>query len=277
MPGVRVPWDGLEAARAAVDVLLVAYLIYRFILLIRDTRALPILSGMLLLVGATAVSRWLGLKTLHWLLQSVQLALLVGLPIVFQPELRRALEQVGRGGLLPRSPVLPEEELERVIDAVAEAARLLSRNRIGAIIVLERGTRLGDIAATGIPVDGLVSAELLVNLFIPRTPLHDGAVIVRGQRIVAAGCFLPLTENPDLDVSLGSRHRAAIGISEHSDALALVVSEETGSVGLAHGGRLIRNLDEARLRDMLRTLLRGEAGAPGGRAWLSRWRGMTGT
>lgn len=258
----------LEALRAAADIALVSYLVYRFILLIRDTRALPILSGILLLVVATAVSAWLRLEAVHWLLQSAQLALLVGLPIVFQPELRRALEQVGRGRLLSLGGAAGEREVDRVIDAVVSAARVLSRNRVGAIIVIEGSTRLGDIAETGIPIDGLVSAELLVNLFIPRTPLHDGAAIVRGNRVLAAGCFLPLTDNPDVDVELGSRHRAAIGISEHSDAVAVVVSEETGSVGLASGGRLIRQLDEEKLRSMLQTLLGPEQTGP--RLWPPR-------
>lgn len=267
-------WLGLtglvDVARAVVDIALVSYLIYRFVLLIRDTRAVPILSGILLLVLATAVSQWLQLKTLHWLLSSAQLALIVGLPIVFQPELRRALEQLGRGRLLP-ALAPPDPDGERVIDAVTGAARVLSRNRVGALIVIERVTRLGDIAGTGIPIDALVSSELLVNLFIPRTPLHDGAAIIRGNRIVAAGCFLPLTENPDLEPQLGSRHRAAIGMSEHSDAVVLVVSEETGSVSLAQGGKLQRNLDGDTVREMLRALLGvgsrpspGEAPAAGG-------------
>ncbi|HEY8449521.1 MAG TPA: diadenylate cyclase CdaA, partial [Bacillota bacterium] len=216
----------------------------------------------LLLVLATTVSRWLELKTLHWLLRYAQFALVIGLPIVFQPELRRALEQVGRNRLFVKPLAsLPEQDAQRVIDAVVEAVVRLAHHRTGAIIVIERQTGLGDIAETGIAIDAVVSTELLINLFVPHTPLHDGAVILRGDRIVAAACFLPLTDNRDLDVQLGSRHRAAIGISEHSDALAVVVSEETGTISVAQNGKLIRQLDDAKLRDLLTRLLIPAEGA----------------
>lgn len=246
---------------AIADVLLVSYLFYRIFLLIRGTRAVSLLNGLLVLVAATAVSRWLELKTLHWILGYAQVALLIGLPIVFQPELRRALEQVGRNRILIK-PLLsmPEQDVHRVIDAIVNAATRLAHHRMGAIIVIERETGLGDVAETGIPIDAVVSSELLVNLFVPRTPLHDGAVIIRGDRIVAGACFLPLTDNPDLDIQLGSRHRAAIGITEHTDAVAVVVSEETGSISVAHQGKLIRQLDDEMLRDLLQTFLdQGEA------------------
>ncbi|MFO7245876.1 MAG: diadenylate cyclase CdaA [Bacillota bacterium] len=245
----------LDFLVAVVDILLVSYLIYRLFLLIRGTRAVPLLNGVALLLLATAASRLLQLDTLHWILQYAQLGLVVGLPIVFQPELRRALEQVGRGSLLAR-PLRPDEvDPSAVIDAVVSAAVTLSRNRTGALIVLERETGLNDIAETGIPLDSLVSTELLVNLFVPSTPLHDGAVIIRGDRIVAAGCFLPLTEARDLDSQIGSRHRAALGISEQSDAVTVVVSEETGAISIAHNGKLIRQLDDVKLRHMLTTML----------------------
>lgn len=249
----------LDVVVALVDIFLVSYLVYRLFLLIRGTRAIPLLNGVALLVLATAISRLLKLDTLHWILQYAQLGLVVGLPIVFQPELRRALEQVGRGRLLARSlRGMHEGDPAAIIDAVVSAAVNLSRNRTGALIVLERETGLNDIAETGIPLDSLVSMELLVNLFVPSTPLHDGAVIVRGDRIVAAGCFLPLTELRDLDSQIGTRHRAALGISEQSDAVTVVVSEETGGISIAHGGKLIRQLDDVKLRHMLTTMLNGE-------------------
>lgn len=249
----------LDVVVALVDIFLVSYLVYRLFLLIRGTRAIPLLNGVALLVLATAISRLLKLDTLHWILQYAQLGLVVGLPIVFQPELRRALEQVGRGRLLARSlRGMHEGDPAAIIDAVVSAAVNLSRNRTGALIVLERETGLNDIAETGIPLDSLVSMELLVNLFVPSTPLHDGAVIVRGDRIVAAGCFLPLTEMRDLDSQIGTRHRAALGISEQSDAVTVVVSEETGGISIAHGGKLIRQLDDVKLRHMLTTMLNGE-------------------
>ena len=253
-----------DLAVAGVDIALVSYLIYRFFLLIRGTRAITLLNGVILLVLATTVSRLLKLDTLHWILQYAQVALVVGLPIVFQPELRRALEQVGRGRLLLRPlRTLPEPDVGRVIDAVVGAVSTLSRNRMGALIVIERETGLGDITETGIPLDSVLTVELLVNVFVPNTPLHDGAVIIRGDRIVAAGCFLPLTDSHNGETQLGSRHRAALGISEQSDAVVVVVSEETGAVSIAHNGKLIRQLDEVNLRNMLTTLLNGEE-APGG-------------
>lgn len=249
---------------AVADVALVSYLIYRLFLLIRGTRAVSLLNGLLVLVIATAVSRWLELKTLHWILGYAQVALVIGLPIVFQPELRRALEQVGRNRLWVKPFVsVPEQDMDRVIDAIVNAATRLAHNRMGAIIVIERETGLGDVTETGIPIDALVSTELLVNLFVPRTPLHDGAVIISGDRIVAGACFLPLTDRSDLDVQLGSRHRAAIGITEHSDAVAVVVAEETGAISVAHQGKLIRQLDDEMLRDLLHNFLDQEE-APSG-------------
>lgn len=242
-----------------IDIALVAYLFYRFFLLIRGTRAVPILSGILVLVVFTTISGWLRLDTIHWLLRQAQLALIVALPIVFQPELRRALEQLGRGRFFARPLfALPEQDVERMIDEVVKAVEQLSRNNVGAIIVIERETGLNEIIETGIVIDGIVSAPFLVNLFIPNTPLHDGAVIIRGNRIMAAGAFLPLTEDAGPGVELGSRHRAALGISEHSDAVAVVVSEETGRVSLAHSGKLIRNLDESTLKELLQSLLATE-------------------
>lgn len=241
---------------AALDIAIVAYVFYRGILLIRGTRAVHLIRGLAVLFALTAVSGRLQLETTYWLLQKVQLALAVAIPIVFQPELRRALEQVGRGRFFPSSLVNMEAgAVTQLVDEVVRAATILSRKRHGAIIVLERDTGLNDVAETGIKVDGLVTAEFLVNIFTPNTPLHDGAVIVRGNRVLAAACFLPFAEAHEMGTEFGSRHRAAVGITEHSDALALVVSEETGIVSLANGGKLIRQLDEQTLRETLQTLL----------------------
>lgn len=251
-----------------VDIALVAYLFYRFFLLIRGTRAVPILSGILVLVVFTSVSGWLRLDTIHWLLRQAQLALIVVLPIVFQPELRRALEQLGRGRFFARPLfALPQQDVARMIEEVVRAVEQLSRNKVGAIIVIERETGLNEIIETGIIIDGIVSAPFLVNVFIPNTPLHDGAVIIRGNRVMAAGAFLPLTEEAGPGPELGSRHRAALGISEHSDAVAVVVSEETGRVSLAHGGKLIRNLDDATLKELLTSLLAADE-APALLPWM---------
>ncbi len=244
----------------AVDILIVAYVVYLLLTFIRGTRAVALVNGLLLLLAATFVATRLHLTATSWLLQKAGVGLLVALPIVFQPELRRALEQVGRGRFFARA--LPEEGPHNVGAVVAElrkAATVLSRNRIGALVVLERGTGLNDIVETGIMIDGLLSSEFLINVFIPNTPLHDGAVIVRGNRILAAACFLPLAEAQPLAADVGGRHRAAIGITEHVDAAALVVSEETGSVSLAHAGKLIRGIDMDTLAEMLDTLLQPPA------------------
>jgi len=248
----------LEYIISIIDVAIIAYLFYRIILLIRGTRAVHLVQGIIVLLAATVVSGWLNLSVVNWLLDQARLSLLVAIPIVFQPELRRALEQVGRGKLFLRGlPLLDESELQNLLDSVEKAVNMMSRNKIGALIVLERETGLGDVSETGIELDARVSAEFLVNIFVPNTPLHDGAVIVRGNRVIAAACFLPLTEAP-VDPKLGGRHRAAMGITEQSDAVAVVVSEETGAISLAREGKLIRNLDEDDLHDILEELLEPE-------------------
>ncbi|MDI3317685.1 MAG: diadenylate cyclase CdaA [Bacillota bacterium] len=247
----NTPWDWL---RNLLDVLIVTFIIYRLILLIRGTRALLLVQGLLVLFLAGVVSRWLDLRATAWLLNQALLPILVALPIVFQPELRRALEEVGSPRVLA-VPAAPEEDVHHMIHEVGRAVAILSRQKIGALIVIERQAGLEDVAESGIRIDGRVSAEFLVNTFIPNTPLHDGAVLIRGARVVAAACFLPLTEARELSVELGSRHRAALGITEHSDALAVVVSEETGSVTLADGGKLVRNLSQSDLEELLARLL----------------------
>lgn len=239
-----------------IDVVLVAFLIYRLMLLIRDTRAVQLIKGLaVLLVGAT-VSDWLGLYTINWILKNIETMLIVAIPIVFQPELRRALEHLGRGKLFVRtSPFLGQEEANQLIGELSRSAQTLSNSRIGALIVVERQTGVKDYIETGVKIDGVASAELLVNIFMPNTPLHDGAVIIRASRIMAAGCFLPLTENSGLSKEIGTRHRAAIGISEQSDAVAIVVSEETGTISIATEGKLVRGYDEKTLRQQLYQLL----------------------
>lgn len=243
--------------RAALDVAIVAYVLYRLLLLIRGTRAVQLIKGIIMLVVATSVSRYLRLDSVNWLLQQAGVMLVVALPIVFQPELRRALEQIGRGKFLARPLFFVEEEdVEGVVAEVIKAIRLMSRNRIGALLVLEREIGLTDYIEKGIRIEGVTTAELLVNIFVPNTPLHDGAVIIRGNRVMAAACFLPFTDSPGMSPELGGRHRAALGITEHSDALGVVVSEETGRIALANGGKLMRNLDEKTLQEMLLALMR---------------------
>lgn len=238
--------------RSILDIAIVTYVFYKAILLIRGTRAEQLVKGLATLLIVTVVTGELGLYTINWLLDRILTLGLVAVPIVFQPELRRALESLGRGKLFARSSLFQSEtDFDQMLTEVIKAVQVLVKKRLGALIVFERETGLNELAETGIAIDGHVSAELLINIFLDRSPLHDGAVIIRGNRIVAAGCYLPLTENPNLSKELGTRHRAALGVSEHSDAAALVVSEETGVISLATGGKLTRYLDETTLRQML--------------------------
>lgn len=236
------------------DMVIVAFALYKLYVIIRDTRALALLKGLIVLLIATVISRWLGLNVINWLLNKTMTVVLVALPVVFQPELRRALEQLGRGKLFKKSVFLDEQEQESLLDELGKAVTVLAKNKIGALIVLERETGLSDYIETGIKVDGLVSNEFLINIFIPNTPMHDGAAILRGDRIMAAGCLLPLTEDRSLNKELGTRHRAAIGITEQTDAAVIVVSEETGTISLSRGGRLVRDLDAESLKEKLRPL-----------------------
>ena len=235
-----------------LDILLVAFLIYRVFLLIKDTRALQLIKGLAVLLAAAAVSRWIGLYTITWILDNIRTVVLVAIPVVFQPELRRALEQVGRGRFFVRPFVyLGEEEVGRLIVEIVKAVMTLAKDKTGALLIIERETGLKDYIETGIKIDGVVSAEFLVNIFVPKTPLHDGAAIIRSDRVVAAGCFLPLIENYNISKQLGTRHRAALGITEISDALAIIVSEETGIISFAVEGQLTRHMDEKSLTKVL--------------------------
>lgn len=239
-----------------IDILIVAFVLYRLLLLIRGTRAVPLLKGVIVILSATALSSVLHLVALNWLLNKIITIGLIAIPIVFQPELRRALEQLGRGGFFSFSfHSTGAPELQEMIAAVVKASQVLSKTKIGALMIIERDTGLSEYIETGTMIEGIVSSELLINTFVPNTPLHDGAVIMRGNRLISAGCFLPLSENRDLDKTLGTRHRAAIGLTEQSDALAVVVSEESGKVSLAVDGVITRDLNESALYELLQTLL----------------------
>jgi len=230
-------------------------LVYRLILLIRGTRAVQLLKGIAVLLLATYISQLLELSTVNWILDKVTTAGLVAIPVIFQPELRRALEQLGRGKFFARTMVLlRDEDIDRVLEELAQAVQIMAKKKIGALIILEREIGLNDYIETGTKVDSFVSSQMLLNLFYPGSPLHDGAVIIRGDRIAAAGCFLPLTENPNLSKELGTRHRAALGISEQADSICVVVSEETGVISLVREGRLTRYLDAKTLKEMLSEL-----------------------
>lgn len=235
-----------------IDTALVAYFLYRIYLMLKHTRAAALVKGLIVLVFLMVLSRWLNLHVINWILEKLMTVVMIALPVVFQPELRRALEQIGRGRLFHKTTELDEQELEEVIGAVTSAAVVMSQRKVGALIVFERETGLEERIETGVQIDGLVSDSLLLNIFEKDTPLHDGAVIIRGKRIVAASCLLPLTDARNLSQELGTRHRAALGISEQSDAIVLVVSEETGTISLAKNGELLRYLQADDVKELLR-------------------------
>ena len=237
-----------------LDILVVTGVFFWVLLLIQGTRADQVFRGVVLLLAiAYALSYGLGLTLLTWLLQRSVPALFFAIPVIFQPELRRALEQLGRTSRIVAHPLstLSPPSAGHTIGAIVNACEQLSRERTGALIAVERRTGLQEYARTGVRLSSRVSAELLVYIFIPNAPLHDGAVIVRGDHIIAAGCVLPLSDNFPAGASLGTRHRAGLGLSEVTDALAVIVSEETGAISLASNGRLYTNLNGERLRRVL--------------------------
>ena len=237
---------------AVIDILLVSVSVYWVLLLIRGTTAMTVLRGTVaVLVGAFVLSRVLDLRVVNWLLRNSVTGLVIALAIIFQPEIRRALERLGRTGLRRMSR---REERLRAVDAVVRTTRQLAVQQRGALIVFERETGLLDVIDTGVPLDAELSVELLASVFTPNTPLHDGAAIVRRDRLVAAGCTLPLSEG-SVPLEWGMRHRAALGITERTDAVVVVVSEERREISVAVGGRMLAGLDEARLVRVLTSLL----------------------
>lgn len=238
-----------------VDILVVAVLIYQLVMLTRETRASDVLKGFILLIVACMLSSLLGLTALTWVLNLILNNGFVVLVVLFQPELRRMLEQLGRGTKLDRSQSASNEENTRIIAEITQCLLNLSRRRVGALIVFEQRTGLKDVIETGTQLDSDISAPLLENIFEPNTPLHDGAVIIRGTRVMSASCMLTtLSESSAITRDLGTRHRAAIGITETTDAIVLIVSEETGVISMARDGKLIRHLDAAAITDILSTM-----------------------
>lgn len=248
---------------AAFDILLVAVIIHIIFTIVRGTLADQLVRGIVvLLVLAFILGNMLQLLVFDWLLRSVLSALVIAIPIIFQPELRRFLEQVGRQGTHPLARYIPiSEGVAGALDVVAQVAGRISVNHWGALLVIERETGLEDLVETGHRIDGQVSADLLLTIFNPSSPLHDKAVIVRGDRIVAASCMLPLSENVPQGEGLGTRHAAAIGVSEVTDAIAIAISEETGIISVARSGTLLRHFDEDKLRTYLDSLFREEQGS----------------
>jgi diadenylate cyclase len=234
--------------RDALDVLLVAFLIYQLLQFIRGTHAVQMALGSALLVILYWTSQWAHLETVNWMLRTFLPYVVFGIIVIFQAEIRKVLAHLGRTPLLGAFTARREAE---VLDEIVLAATTLSAQRTGALLVVEREMGLRSYIETGIALDALVTYDLLVSIFNPGTPLHDGAVIVQGTRVAAAACFLPLTVNVQLSRTLGSRHRAALGLSEDTDAIVVVVSEETGTISVVLGGRIRRDLDGASLKAAL--------------------------
>lgn len=242
-----------------VEIIILSYLLYNVMLWFKRTRAWTLVKGLMVLGGFTLVAVLFRLNTILWIIRNTFSVGIIAVIILFQPELRRALEELGRKNLVPDvfrddKNVKNEKLSDITIQELVAAAIDMSKNKTGALIVIENTVALGEYESTGINIDAAVSRQLLVNIFEHNTPLHDGAVIIRNNRIVAATCYLPLTDRNDLNKDLGTRHRAAVGISEVSDSMTLIVSEESGAISVAHSGILYRNLDSEGLKKQLARL-----------------------
>ncbi|MBR6528994.1 MAG: diadenylate cyclase CdaA [Firmicutes bacterium] len=234
-----------------LDIAIVAFLVYKVLGFIRETRAEQLAKGLLVLVVVTLLSDIFHLYTLHWILSNLMTVGLLALVVLFQPELRRALEKLGRSKLINIAGDVNKEEAKKIVTDISKAVEAMSASRTGALMVIEKETALNDIVETGTVIDAAISAEMIGNIFYEGAPLHDGAMIIRGGRLYAAGCVLPLTQNKKLGKELGTRHRAGIGITEASDALVIIVSEETGVISLAQNGELTRFVDVKRIEKIL--------------------------
>ncbi|MBQ3205242.1 MAG: diadenylate cyclase CdaA [Peptococcaceae bacterium] len=258
---------------AILDIAIVAILIYKIISMVRGTRAEQLLKGIALLLVLNVLCRFLQLTTVTWILDQVQTLLLIAIPVVFQPELRKFLEQLGNSTLIPGNRKNREDEaVEQIVGQLVPFLMNAGRTHTGALIALQQEVGLNEYVDTGIRVDGVLSQQLLGNIFIVNTPLHDGAVIIKDNTILAASCYLPLSEKKSISKALGTRHRAGIGLSEVSDAIVCIVSEETGAVSVAEHGELYYNLTENQLRHILMTRLKLEAADPFSTIF-QKWRG----
>ncbi len=236
-----------------VDILAISFIVYKGIELLRETRAKQLVKGLFILLFVWLAARWFDLISLNWLLSKVLDYALIAVAIIFQPELRRALEKVGRSSIGKMFGVSynSNSNTMQCIDAICRSATYMQEQKCGALIVIEKETQLGDIINTGTVIDAAASSDLISNVFYPKSPLHDGAMIIRDGRVYAAGCILPLTYNTNISNELGTRHRAAIGMSENSDSLVVVVSEETGNISVAQNGSITRDYNGLTLREVL--------------------------
>lgn len=240
--------DPSGALRILVDISIVAFLIYRCLLVIKGTRAAPMLGGLAFIVALYFLAEPMGLATLAWILGNFLSSIILVVVVIFQDEIRRGLTKVG---MQPMFPTPRSSPLTKAIEDLTLVCSRMSEAKLGALIVVQREVGLEEFVEDAVLIDAMVNRKLLFSIFVKESPLHDGAVLIEGDRIKAAGCFLPLSFDPDLDPSLGTRHRAALGLSERSDALVIVVSEETGSISVARDGKLTRNLEPAQLKSLL--------------------------
>jgi diadenylate cyclase len=234
-----------------LDIIVVAFIFYKLYMLIKETRAEQLLKGIVLIFILIPISHFSNLTMLNWILNKTITIGVLTIVIIFQPEIRRALEHIGSSAFTDKHMFANEEVMEKIITEIVNAVENLSKSKTGALIVIEQKTGIGEIIKTGTTMDAVISTALLENIFVVNTPLHDGATVIRNNRIIAAGCFLPLTDSDRVSKKLGTRHRAAIGITESSDALTIIVSEETGTISLAVNGRLVRNYDRDKLKKVL--------------------------
>lgn len=260
-----------------IEIVIISYIIYHIIVWIRDTRAWSLLKGILVLVLFFLVAELLHLQTIIWILSKTISVGVIAIVVIFQPELRRALEQLGQKKFF--SSIIPfddnkkdknEKFSEKTVNELVKASYDLGKTKTGALIVIEQDTVLNEYVRTGIDVDAILTSQLLINIFEHNTPLHDGAVIVRGDRIVAATCYLPLSDNMRLSKELGTRHRAGVGVSEVTDSFTIIVSEETGKVSIALGGELIRNVDRDSLYNKLNYLRKKSIDVKSFKLWKGR-------
>ncbi len=250
---MRIPFD-------LIDILLMAFFIYKAIEFLRETRAGQLAKGLFLLFALYFLANWWKLATLKWVLSRFVDYIIIAVAIIFQPEIRRILERVGHTKLMGgQGQMIDSDPIEVCIANVSKAAGIMQENKIGALIVFERSTQLGEIIDTGTVINATPSVQLINNVFYPKSPLHDGAMIIRDGRLYAAGCILPLTQREDLSSQLGTRHRAAIGMTENSDAVVLVVSEETGNISIVSNGQIKRNYNAISANEELHRLLVGES------------------
>ena len=241
-----------------MDVLLVWFVVYQLMKIIKGTKAVQLLKGIFAIVIAKILTEVFELNTLGWMIDQVLVWGFLAVIIIFQPELRRALEQLGRGRLFARTMMDEQEERNRLTEALSKSVNYMAKRRIGALISIEKETGLSEYIETGTQLNSNLTSELLINIFIPNAPLHDGAVIVQRNRIAAASCYLPLSESPFISKELGTRHRAALGLSEVSDAVTIIVSEETGAISIATDGNLNRDLTIEEFEELIRGLWFGE-------------------